>query len=100
MERREKNVDHVPRSAMTGAGVLASQFAYWIVPPGEKVRHATMLRPGAWIQGGEITVLCGRAMKAPYATPYGRKPRTAEVTGRCEDCQRGLVNATSADWDA
>ncbi|PKW14284.1 hypothetical protein [Saccharopolyspora spinosa] len=80
--------------------MLTEAYALWIVPPAEKVRHATRPRPGAWIQGDVVQVLCEKKVKAPFATPYGKTPRSNGIDERCPECLQALVDETSRNWDA
>ncbi|QIZ35934.1 hypothetical protein [Saccharopolyspora sp. ASAGF58] len=80
--------------------MLTQTYALWIVPPAGKVRHATTSRPGAWIQGDVVQVLCEKKVKAPFATPYGKTPRSNGIDERCPECLQALVDETSRNWDA
>lgn len=64
---------------------------WWIVPPGQQMRHAITEHPGAWPAGETVTALCSTPVKLPHDTwPLSREPASLGVTRRCSECAEEL----------
>ncbi|MGP4021105.1 hypothetical protein [Saccharopolyspora sp. 5N708] len=74
---------------------------YWIVGIGLQRRHATPIRPGAQPGGEWVPSLCEVWLRIPFATLWGREPRSTAVIERCPQCtgtveERGF---SGRNWD-
>ncbi|WP_344686229.1 hypothetical protein [Saccharopolyspora taberi] len=91
-----------------GSTVFDREQVWWIVPPGQRIRHAVTDRPGARPAGDVVPALCSAAVKIPYETyPPSREPRSRAITERCPECERQVADQLrrSADlvvsvWDS
>ena len=73
---------------------------WWIVPAGQRMRHAISERPGARPAGDTVRALCSASVKIPYETwPAEREPATRGITERCVDCQTEVARQQERSGD-
>lgn len=81
---------------------------WWIVPAGQRLRHAITERPGARPAGDTVQALCSAAVKIPYETwPPTKEPASRSITERCGECeaqvaahQREIADLVVTTWDS
>ena len=81
---------------------------WWIVPSGQRMRHAITERPGARPAGDVVQALCSAEVKIPYETwPATKEPTTRSITDRCPECESQVVsqqesgrNLVVTTWDS
>ena len=80
---------------------------WWIVPAGQRVRHAITQRPGSRPDGDVVTALCAEPVKLPYGTwPTSKEPASRKITERCAECTDALSGHPGRDelvvtvWDS
>ncbi|EQD86704.1 hypothetical protein A8924_7099 [Saccharopolyspora erythraea NRRL 2338] len=80
---------------------VETPMAFWIVGVGEKVRHATDIRPGAAPAGDWIPTLCEVWIRVPFSTVIGQEPKSKDVTERCPNCTEAVSQRKYRDinWD-
>ncbi|CAM00619.1 hypothetical protein A8924_1692 [Saccharopolyspora erythraea NRRL 2338] len=73
---------------------------WWIVPPGQRMRHAITESPGARPAGDRVPALCAAEVKIPYETwPASREPRSRAITDRCPECEQRVDERLELDAD-
>jgi hypothetical protein len=81
---------------------------WWIVPAGQRMRHAITDRPGSRPAGDIVQALCMADVKLPYETwPASREPVTRRITDRCPECETKVLdqqervrNLVVSTWDS
>ncbi|GAA2808876.1 hypothetical protein [Saccharopolyspora taberi] len=76
-------------------------MVFWIAGIGEKVRHATDIRPGAAPAGDWIPSLCEVWFRVPFPTIIGREPASRSITDHCPQCTDAAAKRRYRDinWD-
>jgi hypothetical protein len=65
---------------------------WWIVPPGQRQRHAISERPGARPGGDLVRALCAASVKIPYETwPATKEPASRSITDHCPACEQQVA---------
>ncbi len=73
---------------------------WWIVPAGQRLRHAITVRPGARPAGDAVRALCSAAVKIPHETwPASKEPNSRRITERCEECESAVADQLERDSD-
>lgn len=66
---------------------------WWIVPAGQRLRHAVTVRPGARPAGDTVPALCSATVKLPYETwPATKEPTSRRITERCAECEAQVAD--------
>jgi hypothetical protein len=66
---------------------------WWIVPAGQRLRHAITDRPGARPAGDVVLALCSASVKLPYETwPASKEPASRRITERCPECEEEVAD--------
>lgn len=81
---------------------------WWIVPAGQRLRHAITARPGSRPAGDVVQALCCAEVKLPYETwPASKEPATRHITDLCPACevevldqQQRTDNLVVSIWDS
>lgn len=81
---------------------------WWIVPAGQRLRHAITERPGARPAGDTVRALCSAEVKIPYETwPPSKEPASRRITEHCSECetevadqQRQSADLVVSTWDS
>ncbi|GAB3299271.1 hypothetical protein [Parasphingorhabdus pacifica] len=73
---------------------------WWIVPAGQRLRHAITVRPGARPAGDVVQALCDSPVKLPYGTwPASKEPNSRRITERCADCEVQVADEQQRSTD-
>lgn len=73
---------------------------WWIVPAGQRLRHAITVRPGARPAGDIVQALCSNPVKLPYETwPASKEPSSRRITDRCADCEEQVASQLQRSKD-
>lgn len=68
--------------------IVEHEQVWWIVPAGQRQRHAITDRPGARPAGDTVRALCTASVKLPYETwPTSKEPASLSISDRCEGCE-------------
>lgn len=76
------------------------EHVWWIVPAGQRVRHAITERPGARPAGDVVHALCSSAVKLPAQTwPASKEPLSRRITERCPECELRVADQQQRTGD-
>jgi hypothetical protein len=76
------------------------EHVWWIVPAGQRLRHAITERPGARPAGDVVHALCSAEVKIPYETwPASKEPVSRRITDRCAECESQVADHQQRSGD-
>jgi hypothetical protein len=76
------------------------EHVWWIVPAGQRIRHAINERPGARPAGHAVRALCSDNVKLPSHTwPASKEPASRRITDRCPECESQVAHQQQHNGD-